>query len=69
MEEKAKNLGFGRQLDSYGFGNKGEKAAGLKGFLITKPLETLPRYAPKPSGQESGSRAGSPTFNSSTTAV
>jgi len=32
----------------YGFGRQGEKAAGLKGFLISKPLETLPRYAPKP---------------------
>ncbi|EIN05307.1 hypothetical protein PUNSTDRAFT_122547 [Punctularia strigosozonata HHB-11173 SS5] len=34
----------------YGFGRQGEKAAGLKGFLLTKPAESLPRYAPKPSG-------------------
>jgi len=32
---------------NYGFGRQGEKAAALKGFLISKPLETLPRYAPK----------------------
>ncbi|KAF8578885.1 hypothetical protein K439DRAFT_1654705 [Ramaria rubella] len=70
-----KGMGFGRQLEStgYGFGTKGEKAAGLKGFLITKPLETLPRYAPKPSGGTdsvaASSRTSSPTFNSSPTAV
>ncbi|KAJ7270771.1 hypothetical protein B0H12DRAFT_1008920 [Mycena haematopus] len=31
----------------YGFGVQGEKAAGLRGYLISKPLESLPRYAPK----------------------
>ncbi|KAJ7670236.1 hypothetical protein B0H17DRAFT_1162186 [Mycena rosella] len=33
----------------YGFGVQGERAAGLKGFLISRPLESLPRYhdAPK----------------------
>ncbi|KAJ7459834.1 hypothetical protein FB451DRAFT_1097139 [Mycena latifolia] len=30
-----------------GFGVQGERAAGLKGYLISKPLESLPRYAPK----------------------
>ncbi|KAF8712472.1 hypothetical protein AX14_013067 [Amanita brunnescens Koide BX004] len=30
-----------------GFGRQAEKAAGLKGFLISKPLESLPRYAPR----------------------
>ncbi|KAJ7766685.1 hypothetical protein B0H16DRAFT_370204 [Mycena metata] len=30
---------------SYGFGRQGEKAAGLKGFLIQRPEESLPRYA------------------------
>ncbi|KAJ6584940.1 hypothetical protein B0H19DRAFT_1107319 [Mycena capillaripes] len=30
----------------YGFDLKGERAAGLKGYLISKPLESLPRYAP-----------------------
>jgi len=31
----------------FGFGRQGEKAAGLKGYLISKPVESLPRYAPK----------------------
>ena len=31
----------------FGFGRQGEKAAGMKGFLISKPIELLPRYAPK----------------------
>jgi len=31
----------------YGFGRQGEKNAGLKGFLISKPVESLPRYAPQ----------------------
>lgn len=34
---------------SFGFGRQGEKAAGLKGFLISKPVESLPRYMPKAS--------------------
>ncbi|KIJ47292.1 hypothetical protein M422DRAFT_28937 [Sphaerobolus stellatus SS14] len=61
LSEKAQTLGFGRQLSSSGsgFGTKGEKAAGLRGFLITKPLETLPRYAPKADS----------SFSSSATAV
>jgi hypothetical protein len=32
----------------YGFGTGGEKAAGLKGFLLKKPEEALPRYMPPP---------------------
>ena len=34
LEEKARTLGFGRQLETSGegFGSKGEKAAGLKGI-------------------------------------
>jgi hypothetical protein len=31
----------------FGFGRQGEKAAGLKGYLISKPVESLPRYASK----------------------
>jgi len=30
----------------HGFGRQGERAAGLKGYLISKPIESLPRYAP-----------------------
>ncbi|KAJ7264931.1 hypothetical protein B0H12DRAFT_1180223 [Mycena haematopus] len=29
----------------YGFGRQGEKAAGLRGFMIQRPEESLPRYA------------------------
>jgi hypothetical protein len=29
-----------------GFGRQGEKVAGLKGYLISKPLESLPKYVP-----------------------
>ncbi|KXN90432.1 hypothetical protein AN958_04301 [Leucoagaricus sp. SymC.cos] len=35
-----------RDFSGMGFGRQGEKAAGLKGFLITKPVESLPRHAP-----------------------
>ena len=31
----------------FGFGRQGEKAAGMKGFLISKPIESSPRYALK----------------------
>ncbi|KAJ7756191.1 hypothetical protein B0H16DRAFT_1538954 [Mycena metata] len=30
----------------HGFGVQGERAAGLKGYLLSKPIESLPRYAP-----------------------
>ncbi|PPR02296.1 hypothetical protein CVT24_011634 [Panaeolus cyanescens] len=36
------------KMSSLGFGRQGEKAAALKGYLISKPIETLPRYAAKP---------------------
>jgi len=86
LAEKARALGFGRQLSSPGdgFGAKGEKAARLKGYLLTTPPEALPRYAPKPvqgdqiiaagrsvsrAGSSRSTRSGSPTFNSSATAI
>jgi hypothetical protein len=57
-----------RDWTGYGFGRQGEKAAGLKGFLISKPGETLPRYAPsaappraRPESVASSSRASSST--------
>ncbi|KAF9265150.1 hypothetical protein L218DRAFT_957843 [Marasmius fiardii PR-910] len=37
----------------YGFGRQGEKAAAMKGYFISKPIESLPRYAPKPAATES----------------
>lgn len=50
----------------YGFGRQGEKAAGLKGFLIAQPEQTLPRFASYPthtraaSVASGSSRASSP---------
>jgi len=38
----------GGEHSGFGFGRQGEKQAGLKGFLISKPVESLPRYVPKP---------------------
>jgi hypothetical protein len=57
----------------YGFGRQGEKAAGMKGFLISRPLESLPRYAARPtsapSRSQSPARDPEPHFQSSTTAL
>jgi hypothetical protein len=57
-----------RDFAGYGFGRQGEKAAGLKGFLISRPLESVPRYAPspmaplsRPESVASSSRASSST--------
>lgn len=36
----------GDRFAGFGFGRQGEKKAGLKGFLISRPLESLPKYAP-----------------------
>ncbi|KAK1226001.1 hypothetical protein PQX77_000666 [Marasmius sp. AFHP31] len=38
----------------YGFGRQGEKAAAMKGYFISKPVESLPRYAPKPTANNGG---------------
>ncbi|KAJ6531148.1 hypothetical protein B0H19DRAFT_1082112 [Mycena capillaripes] len=47
--EKTDNMSFAswKSTDkaNYGFGRQGEKAAGLRGFMIQRPEETLPRYA------------------------
>ncbi|KAG0701759.1 hypothetical protein DFH29DRAFT_925266 [Suillus ampliporus] len=76
-DEKTSDLsefGAGRSNSraGYGFGRQGEKAAGLKGFLISKPLETLPRYAARPTtapSQSSRSPSPQPQFSSSGTAI
>ncbi len=36
------------QKSGMGFGRQGEKAALARGYTLTRPAETLPRYAPKP---------------------
>ncbi|KAI0312386.1 hypothetical protein OF83DRAFT_1176681 [Amylostereum chailletii] len=78
----------GRKADDFGaperagmgFGRQGEKAAGLKGFLITRPVESLPRYAsPRPASlgslvskapeEPEAQPAVAPAFHSSNTAL
>jgi len=57
-EQKAKT--------GFGFGRQGEKAAGLRGFVISKPLESLPRYAAPPrlpSHHTPSARSHSPTHS------
>jgi len=39
---------FASSRAGYGFGRQGEKSAALKGYTISRPVESLPRYAPKP---------------------
>ncbi|KAK7455102.1 hypothetical protein VKT23_010973 [Stygiomarasmius scandens] len=42
----ASEFGVKRNSSSgFGFGRQGEKKAGLKGFILQRPEETLPRYA------------------------
>jgi hypothetical protein len=41
--ESEKSQPFG----ALGFGRKGQETAEKKGFVISKPLESLPKYAPK----------------------
>ncbi|KAL1664545.1 hypothetical protein GGF50DRAFT_114958 [Schizophyllum commune] len=43
-EKEEKKMEFGEKA-GFGFGRQGEKKAGLKGFLLSRPEETLPRYA------------------------
>lgn len=48
------------ETSGLGFGRNGEKAARLKGFLISKPLESLPNYSSPPNQPRSTrSRPGS----------
>ncbi|KAI6036402.1 hypothetical protein BKA83DRAFT_4162354 [Pisolithus microcarpus] len=57
-------FGAARGRTGYGFGRQG--------FLISKPLETLPRYAARPTSAPSASSRSStpqPHFNSSDTAI
>jgi len=51
-----------------GFGKHGEKAAGLKGFTISKPLESLPNYSPprsQPRSVPSRPNSGSSIYSTS----
>jgi len=55
----------GTSKSGFGFGRQGEKAAELKGFILNRPVESLPRYAPKPVSSEHSI----PAFRSSTSVV
>lgn len=51
----------------YGFGRQGEKAAALRGFILQKPVESLPRYmTPAPTSSPSPKLERSHTSISST---
>ena len=51
----------------YGFGRQGEKAAGLRGFILQPPAESLPRYmTPTPPPQKQANLARSASSVSST---
>lgn len=45
--------GLKRDFSGMGFGRQGEKAAQLKGYLISKPVESLPKYIPSHSPRPS----------------
>jgi len=49
----------------YGFGRQGEKAAGLRGFILQKPEESLPRYAAQSPAPTKASLSRSPSSVSS----
>jgi hypothetical protein len=44
----------------YGFGRQGEKAAANRGYLITRPVEALPRYVPKATSNPFAARRSNP---------
>jgi hypothetical protein len=51
----------------YGFGRQGEKSAALRGFILQKPSESLPRYmTPPPASTRSANLARNHTSVSST---
>ncbi|KDR73702.1 hypothetical protein GALMADRAFT_72285 [Galerina marginata CBS 339.88] len=49
----------------YGFGRQGEKAAGLRGFILQKPEESLPRYVSPAPQSATVSRSPSSVSSSS----
>ncbi|KAF8891356.1 hypothetical protein BD779DRAFT_1514739 [Infundibulicybe gibba] len=57
---------YGSEKAGYGFGRQGEKVAGLRGFILQKPEESLPRYAtPPPAKSTTVSRSNSTATRSS----
>ncbi|KAF9017217.1 hypothetical protein BDZ89DRAFT_1165851 [Hymenopellis radicata] len=62
--ESDKSIGSFRSTSdkaALGFGRQGEKAAGLKGFLLQRPVESLPRYASPPRPTSPPHRVDMPT--------
>ncbi|KAI0005912.1 hypothetical protein BJV74DRAFT_4557 [Russula compacta] len=66
------------QSNGFGFGTQGEKQAGLRGFLITKPTEAVSRYTPSlgssllsvvEPGTTDPEKTSPPSFRSSPTAI
>ncbi|KAF7297117.1 hypothetical protein MIND_00944600 [Mycena indigotica] len=45
-DEKAPSYTGNEGKIGFGFGVQGEKAVGLRGYLISKPVDSLPRYTP-----------------------
>lgn len=43
--KSTEKVSYGSEKAGYGFGRQGEKAAGLRGFILQRPEESLPRYA------------------------
>jgi len=69
--------------NGFGFGAQGEKQAGLKGFMISRPTESVSRYSsrpvsvssyssrdePEPEAAEAEDEKGTPMFRSSPIAI
>ena len=61
------NRSWRSEKAGYGFGRQGEKSAALRGFILQKPVESLPRYmTPPPASTRSANLARSHTSISST---
>ncbi|TFK36490.1 hypothetical protein BDQ12DRAFT_241609 [Crucibulum laeve] len=60
-KNRASDTPSGKSSTGFGFGRQGEKAAGLKGYLISKPIESLPRYMPKPMATGNTEYSSTPT--------
>ncbi|KAI0306686.1 hypothetical protein B0F90DRAFT_797184 [Multifurca ochricompacta] len=78
--QAAGTSGRDTKWNGFGFGKQGEKQAGLKGFMISKPMETTPRHASRPASVGSllsvveskaveSENMGTPKFRSSPTAI
>lgn len=60
LSEFGTNRSLKEEKVGYGFGRQGEKAAGLRGFILQRPEESLPRYATSPSSPRQSVRVSIP---------